>query len=112
PRGIVLADRDRQHCIALVRVTGDEAELLDIGVLEARQGRGLGTALLAAAEDAAATLGARQMLLEVALDNDTARSLYDRAGYAEAGRRPAYYRRPGGGRMDALLLAKPLRPAP
>jgi multidrug efflux pump subunit AcrA (membrane-fusion protein) len=37
--------------------------------------------------------------------NAAALALYARAGFAEAGRRPGYYGRPGGDRRDALILA-------
>ena len=50
------------------------------------------------------TQGAHAAVLEVAVDNAAARALYHQVGFAEVGRREAYYRRPGGVRVDACLL--------
>jgi len=97
---------------ALIRTVADEAELLTIAVAPGAQGRGLGTALLAAAEDAARAAGAARLFLEVAPGNGPARALYAARGYEILGRRPAYYPRPDGARMDALILSRPLAAAP
>jgi len=69
---------------------------------------GLGARLLAHAEAVAAGRGVRRIVLEVARDNAAARRLYGTGGYAEVGRRRAYYLRPDGGRQDALILVKTL----
>jgi GNAT superfamily N-acetyltransferase len=50
------------------------------------QGRGIGTALIGAAEDTARQLGHRRIALSVGLDNRGARRLYERLGYADWGR--------------------------
>ena len=92
----------------LFRVAADEAEILIIAVRSALQRRGLGGRLLAAAGQAAAGLGARALWLEVAVDNAPAIALYAKAGFAEAGRRPRYYRRSSGPPVDALLLRRAL----
>ncbi len=46
-------------------------------------------------------------MLEVAITNQGARQLYERLGFCEVGRRPAYYRRDGKA-VDALILARDL----
>jgi ribosomal-protein-alanine N-acetyltransferase len=46
----------------------------------------------------------QRMFLEVDAGNAAARGLYAALGYAEAGRRPAYYRQSDGTRSDALIL--------
>lgn len=91
----------------LGRVAADEAEILSIGVVPAMRRRGVARRLIAAAAAEAAQSGARRLFLEVAADNRAARALYLREGFAQVGRRPSYYRR-GAGRMDALILARPL----
>jgi ribosomal-protein-alanine N-acetyltransferase len=99
------------HCpgagFVLARVAADEAEILTLAVAPAARRQGHGGALLAAAMAQAAARGAAAMFLEVAEANGPARALYAAAGFAEAGRRRAYY--PDGG--DALVLRRDLNPA-
>ncbi|MCB2127322.1 MAG: GNAT family N-acetyltransferase [Rhodobacteraceae bacterium] len=94
------------------RALAGEAELLTLAVAPSARRRGTGAALVAGFLDRAATAGAGRAFLEVSADNAAARALYAQAGFAEAGRRPGYYRRPDGGATDALLLARALGPAP
>ena len=56
---------------------------VDLGVSVDRdwRGRGVGTALMRAAEDWARAHGAERMVLDLASKNDGARRLYDRLGY-------------------------------
>lgn len=90
---------------AVLRVAADEAELLTIGVApDARRG-GLGRALITACLDAAAAAGAERLHLEVAAGNGPALALYAALGFAETGRRRAYYAGPQG-REDAVLMAR------
>ena len=72
--------------------------------LEAR-GRGVGSALLAAAEDWARTVGVRKIELHVFPHNDAAIALYGRVGYVREGYRRAQFRR-GSELIDAILMAK------
>lgn len=88
----------------LGRAIADEAELLTIAVHPDHRGQGQGRALLRAFEQAARDRGARRAFLEVAADNRPARALYRRAGFAQAGQRPGYYRKPDGVAVDALIL--------
>lgn len=92
----------------LGRRAADEAEILSLGVLPGARRRGVGSSLVAAGCEAAAAAGARRLHLEVAADNEPARRLYARAGFAEAGRRPGYYERADGSSVDAVLLARDL----
>lgn len=94
------------------RALAGEAELLTLAVAPTARGRGTGAALVAAFLDRAAAAGAGRAFLEVSADNAAARALYARAGFAVAGRRRGYYRRPDGGATDALLLACPLAAPP
>ena len=55
-------------------------------VLEPLWRRGIGTALIRAAEDAARRLGHERLVLAVGIDNPGARRLYERLGYADWGR--------------------------
>jgi ribosomal-protein-alanine N-acetyltransferase len=110
PGTIAVAAGDLDGFIML-RVAADEAEILTLAVRPSARRRGLGLALVTAAQEAAAAGGAEALWLEVAADNAPALALYDRAAFDEAGRRRGYYRRPDGSRMDAVLMRRALNTA-
>jgi GNAT superfamily N-acetyltransferase len=58
-------------------------QLIHLEVLGPLQRRGIGTALLRAAEDTARQLGHEQLTLAVGVDNPDARRLYQRLGYVD-----------------------------
>ena len=92
----------------LAQVLFEEAELLTVGVLPACRRRGHAGRLLRVALAEAARRGGRQMRLEVAENNLGAQAFYRAAGFAPAGRRRNYYRKPDGATLDALVLNRPL----
>jgi len=94
---------------AIIRAVLDEAELLTIAISPEARGRGTGHALLCGLMHALADADIRVLHLEVADDNDAARALYAKTGFAEVGRRKAYYAREAGSAADARLLARDLR---
>ena len=98
---VVALDGDRVLGYAGLGVIGDEAHVLTIGVAGAAQGRGTGTALL---RDLLAAAGDRTVLLDVRVDNDPARRLYERHGFVAVGRRRRYYQPSG---TDALVMSRP-----
>jgi putative acetyltransferase len=79
----------------------------DLGVMVAREHRrrGAGTALMAAAEDWAKTVGISKIELHVFPYNTAAIALYESLGYEREGLRRRHYRR-GGELVDAVLMAK------
>jgi len=91
---------------ALFRAAGGEAEVLSIATRPQARGHGVARALMDQGLDLAGDLGAEQMILEVADDNASAIGLYTLLGFRETGRRATYYARPGGARVDALIMAK------
>lgn len=93
----------------LARAAAEDGEILSIGVHPDARGGGHGRRLVAAAERAAAALGATVLFLEVAEDNTPARALYKACGFDAVGRRPNYYRR-ADGRMAALILRREVNP--
>ena len=95
----------------LMRTVADEAEVLTFCVTEAVRRRGLGRALLDAACGAARARGAVHAFLEVGAKNDAALGLYREAGFAEVGRRAAYYHH-GTDASDALVMRRILNSAP
>lgn len=90
------------------RVLAGEAELLTLAVAPAARRKGIAARLVAAFLDRAAGQAAARAFLEVGAGNPAARALYARAGFAETGRRPCYYRHPDGTASDALILARTL----
>lgn len=96
------------HAFVLGRVVADEAEILALATDPGHQRRGAARRLLDQFETRARTRGAVRVFLEVAATNHPARAFYAARGYAETGRRRAYYRLPQGGTDDALILARPL----
>jgi GNAT superfamily N-acetyltransferase len=61
------------------------AFLEELIVLEAYRSQGIGTAILAEAEQRARGHGIARMAIGVGVDNHRARALYERLGYADAG---------------------------
>jgi GNAT superfamily N-acetyltransferase len=59
--------------------------LVHLEVVGQRQGRGIGTALIRAAEDTAYQHDHEQLVLAVGVDNPDARRLYERLGYVDWG---------------------------
>lgn len=68
------------------------------------RGRGVGSALVAAAVEAARESGAHKVALEVWPDNRAAISLYARFGFVEEGRLRRHYRRRNGALWDAVVM--------
>jgi [ribosomal protein S18]-alanine N-acetyltransferase len=83
----------------------DELHLLNITVAPAWQGRGLAVAMLDRLVATCRQRGLTQLWLEVRVSNERAREVYLRYGFAEVGRRRAYYPVAQGPREDALLMS-------
>ncbi|MDR2014136.1 MAG: ribosomal protein S18-alanine N-acetyltransferase [Azoarcus sp.] len=81
----------------------DEAHLLNISVVRAAQGRGLGSRLLEHLLSTARNEGVRQFFLEVRPSNLSALALYRHAGFVEIARRRGYYPSQDG-REDAIVM--------
>ena len=92
----------------LARALPGESEILSLGVATVWRRHGAARVLLRAAMARAGEAGAARTLLEVAEDNVAARNLYSAEGFALVGRRPRYYRRPGGTAAAALVFARDL----
>jgi ribosomal protein S18 acetylase RimI-like enzyme len=70
--------------------------------------RGVGRALMDAAEGWAREVGVRKLELHVFPYNEAAIALYEGLGYEREGYRRDHYRR-SGGFIDAILMAKVIR---
>ncbi len=87
----------------LARVAAGEGEILAIGALPTERRSGVGRRLVEATLAHARQLGAEALFLEVAEDNEAARTLYMANNFFSVGRRPGYYKRPSGA-VAALVL--------
>ena len=90
----------------LVRLIGEEAEILTLAVAPEFRRQGLGRKLLSRMEAFAREGGAHKIFLEVAAGNAPARTLYETSGYGSAGLRKGYFSGPSGGRDDALVMVR------
>lgn len=88
-----------------VKIGGDQADVMTIGVRPEARGRGLGAALLDTLLRWAADAGANEIFLDVRPSNAAAISLYESRGFVEIGRRPRYFRNPV---EDAVEMRAPL----
>lgn len=105
---VVLRDDHLSRGFALIRVIGDEAELLTLAVDPTFRRNGIGRGLMERVDTCAQTRGAQKIFLEVAETNQAARALYDTCGFRQVGRRPGYFRAPDAGAVAALILCKSL----
>jgi GNAT superfamily N-acetyltransferase len=86
---VLVAEDDGGRRLGFVHVSEEDdyyggpcGHIGDVVVAREARGRGVGTALLSAAEGWARARGYRFITLNVFLDNTGARSVYERAGYA------------------------------
>ena len=68
------------------------------------RGRGVGSALVAAAIEAARIKGLHKLSLDVFAHNAAAIALYHKFGFVEEGRRVAQYRRSSGELWDSIVM--------
>ena len=80
-----------------------ESDVMNVAVSPDYRRQGIGEALVLALVEELKKHGNHCLSLEVRLSNAPARSLYEKLGFAEVGRRPNYYRNP---KEDALILRK------
>ncbi|MCK9283602.1 MAG: ribosomal protein S18-alanine N-acetyltransferase [Rhodocyclaceae bacterium] len=90
---------------AVVTVTLDEAQLLNISVVPERRRQRLGVALMEHLMADARRQGAKQLFLEVRPSNAAGLALYAHFGFHRIGRRRDYYPAETG-REDAIVMAR------
>jgi [ribosomal protein S18]-alanine N-acetyltransferase len=106
--GLARLDAMRGVGFSLCRVVRDESELLSIGVTPGYRRRGVAGHLLRASMERSRAVGAKQMFLEVAVDNVAAQRLYEEYGFERVGVRTDYYHRQNGERMAAYTMRRDL----
>ena len=88
---------------ALGRIAGPEAELVTIAVHPDAQNAGHGGRLVDDFLCKAATLGAKDIFLEVAENNPSAIALYLKSGFQEVAKRKQYFKQINGPALTALI---------
>jgi ribosomal-protein-alanine N-acetyltransferase len=92
----------------MLRVLGDDVELMTIAVDRKFQGKGVGAALLKASFEDLMMTPVKRMILEVAADNPAAIKLYGKHGFKKLSERKRYYARANGEPATALVMARDL----
>lgn len=81
----------------------DEADMMNVAVSPDSRQKGVGQELVTSLVERLKANAVRCLTLEVRASNEPAKSLYQKLGFQQVGRRPNYYRNP---REDALILRK------
>jgi len=104
------ASENRQggQLVGVIHVEATRHGFGEIGMLvrQGWRGRGIGSALLAAAEELARELGLHKLSLEVFAHNDAAIALYRKCGFIEEGRKVRQYRRVSGEQWDTIVMGR------
>ena len=93
---------------AMLRLLGDDAELMTIAVEPRFRGKGVAKALMLACFEDLMMTASKRMILEVAADNPAALRLYRNLGFTQLSERKGYYARPDGQPATALVMARNL----
>jgi ribosomal-protein-alanine N-acetyltransferase len=107
PYALTLVAIEEEHAVGYLTgiVLAPECEIHRVATDPAYRRRGIGAALVAEALSQMKALGAETAYLEVRVSNGAAGALYSAAGFASAGIRKNYYRRPT---EDAAILVRNL----
>lgn len=99
--GLVMV-KDQPAGFIMLRSVVDEAEVLTICILPENRKRGLAQRLLAWCIQVGQHNGMQNLFLEVSVNNQSARALYEKQGFEKLGLRKKYYE----DGSDALVLGR------
>jgi ribosomal-protein-alanine N-acetyltransferase len=108
PTLVACDSRRRIAGFAMLRLLGDDAELMTIAVEPKYRSKGVATALLRACFEDLRMTPSKRMILEVAADNPAAIKVYSRLGFTRLSERQGYYARPDGQPATAIVMARTL----
>ncbi len=92
----------------VLRIIGNEAEIITLAVLPEHQKKHIGTQILSAMLKSAGELGVEEVFLEVREKNIPAINLYEKSGFAILAKRKGYYSNADGTSEDAIVMKKGL----
>ena len=101
-----MVENNQLQAFILCQFVAGDADILTIATRPTEQRRGLASELLRQLQKELQARGLKKILLDVAEDNLGARAFYARHGFQVDGRRPNYYKRLEGQRVDAILMSK------
>ena len=104
---VVLEREEIAAGYAILSIAAGEAHILNLCIDQAHRARGYGEALLDEMLSRSRDAGVDEVFLEVRPSNATALALYQKKGFHQIARRPAYYQARDG-REDAVVLSKKL----
>ncbi len=94
------------HGALIARLIADEAEIITFFIAPQHQNQGEATQILHAFLQNCKAQNIQNIHLEVAKDNKTALTFYQKFGFTPQGVRKNYYKRQNGEKIDAILLRK------
>ncbi len=100
---LVLEEGSTIKAFLIARILDHEWEIENVVVAGAQRRQGWGGRLMEEVHSRAQSRKAEAMFLEVRESNQAARSLYEKSGFAQVGRRPNYYHDPA---EDALVYRR------
>ena len=101
----IVAEREAGRAgFAIMKYDDEEAHLVLLAVAPAHRRRGVGSAMVGWLEASARIAGIARVTLEARANNASARSFYERLGYAVTQQVPDYY----GGRETSVRMVKRL----
>lgn len=105
PQSLVVVKNNDVLAYAIVSSLNDVIELEDIAVKDSHQRMGIAFALMNKMIADAKSKAIKQVFLEVAANNSSAYSLYERCGFVKSGLRKNYYLQSDKQQIDAILMS-------
>lgn len=113
PGGFALIAEDPKPCgMVIWRTAVGEAEIYTIAVDPSARQRGIGRALVETTMTLARQEGAREIFLEVSVENQAALALYAATGFERVGLRRGYYTVGYETPVDAVIMRRDLNTTP
>jgi ribosomal-protein-alanine N-acetyltransferase len=103
PGTISLCEKEYKG-FGIIRLAGDDVEILTIATLPGYRKQGIGEALISAMIEAVRVQKASAIFLEVSQSNSSAINLYNRVGFTVISKRKDYYRKSDNSYENAIIM--------